>query len=306
MFKITAENSNKRVDIFLSEMDSALSRNYIQKLIEDGCLKINSELCKSKKHLLKENDTVELLIPEAKALEVKAEEMDLKILYEDEHILLVDKARGIVVHPAAGNEDGTLVNGLLAHCKDNLSSINGIMRPGIVHRIDKDTSGILIITKSDLAHKSLSEQFKDHSISRKYLAIVHNGFGKESGEITEPIGRDPKNRKKYAVAYNNSKPAETKYIVIEQAGKYSLVELQLETGRTHQIRVHMAYIKHPVLGDPLYGPKKNEFGLSGQMLHAYHLGFTHPSTNERMEFNAELPADFNKVKESIFGKKRAT
>ena len=242
---------------------------------------------------------MEVLVPEPVELDVAAENIPLDIVYEDDDVLVVNKPRGMVVHPAAGNYTGTLVNAVMYHCKGRLSSINGVIRPGIVHRIDKDTSGLLMIAKNYEAHKSLAAQLEKHTIKRSYQAIVYNNFTEDEGTVDAPIGRDPSNRLRQAVTYSNSKEAYTTYRVLERFGRFTLIEAVLKTGRTHQIRVHMAYIKHPLLGDTVYGPKKPLYGAQGQMLHAKTLGFVHPSTGEYMEFDSELPEEFQTILEKL-------
>lgn len=288
-----------RIDRALSLLMEDTSRSFIQKLISGGMLLLNGEKCISKKIKLQAGDAVVLTVPQPEILSVEPEDIPLDIVYEDDDVLVVDKPRGMVVHPAVGNLTGTLVNGIMFHCKDRLSSINGVIRPGIVHRIDKDTSGLLMVAKNNSAHNSLAKQLADHSSKRAYIAIVYNSFREDEGRIDEPIGRDPKNRLRQAVTDLNSKTAVTNYRVLERLGKYALIEARLETGRTHQIRVHMSYIGHPLVGDSLYGPQKNPFGANGQMLHAYLLGFVHPSTGEYMEFTADPPKEFLNVLERI-------
>ena len=244
---------------------------------------------------------MEIYIPEPETLEITAEAIPLTIVYEDNDLLVVDKPAGMVVHPAPGNSSGTLVNALMYHCGDNLSSINGIIRPGIVHRIDKDTSGLLMVAKNDRAHSSLSSQLAEHSITRRYRAIVYNNIREDEGTVDKPIGRDPGNRLRNAVTDIGSKHAVTHYKVLERFGQFTYIEAVLETGRTHQIRVHMSYIRHPLLGDELYGPVKNRQGAKRQMLHAGILGFVHPSTGEYMEFQSPLPEDFEKVLNKLRG-----
>ena len=276
-----------------------ISRSFIQKLIESGAVRVNGQLCTSKKHKVSKDDAVELQIPEPKALEAKAEDIPLQLVYEDDDLLVVNKPRGMVVHPAAGNESGTLVNAVMFHCKGRLSSINGVIRPGIVHRIDKDTSGLLVVAKNDMAHESLSQQLAAHSITRKYEALVFNNFIQDEGTVDAPIGRDPSNRLRQAVTDINSKRAVTHFKVLERFGKFTLIEAKLETGRTHQIRVHMAYIKHPLVGDKVYGPKKQPFNAEGQLLHAKTLGFVHPRTGEYMEFESSRPEIFDNILQSL-------
>lgn len=296
---IDAESEGERIDSYIASSLDGPSRSFVQKLIEKGNVLLNGEVISSKKEKLKEGDEIEITLPEPEVLEILPEDIPLDIVYEDEDVLVVNKARGMVVHPAVGNYTGTLVNAIMHHCGDRLSSINGVVRPGIVHRIDKDTSGLLMIAKNDKAHESLSEQLAEHSITRKYVALVHHNITSDEGTIDEPIGRDPKNRLRQAVTTQNSKRAVTHYKVLERFGNYTLVECQLETGRTHQIRVHMAYIKHPLVGDMVYGPKKSKFKVEGQMLHAKVIGFVHPRTGEYMEFDSELPEYFTDVLEKV-------
>jgi 23S rRNA pseudouridine1911/1915/1917 synthase len=284
-----------RIDKYLTDRNEDLSRSYLQKILKDGGVLINGKAVKSN-YKVAAGDVIELTVPEAVELEVEAEEMDLDILYEDEDILIVNKPKGMVVHPAAGHTSGTLVNGLMAHCKDSLSGINGVMRPGIVHRIDMDTTGVLIVCKNDFAHNSIAEQLKVHSITRKYYAIVHGGIREEEGTVDAPIGRHPVDRKKMSINEKNGRHAVTHYRVLKRFQKYTYVECQLETGRTHQIRVHMASIGHPLLGDTVYGPAKCPIsGLQGQTLHAGVLGIIHPRTGEYMEFSAPLPEYFESL-----------
>ncbi len=292
VFNVTEEENNNRIDKYLSIKQSELTRSYLQKLIKDGLVSVNGKVVKAN-YKVATNDVIELTVPELKELDVLPEKMDLDILYEDSDVILINKGKGVVVHPAAGHYSGTLVNGLLYHCKDQLSGINGVMRPGIVHRIDMDTTGVLVICKNDKAHNSLAEQLKEHSITRKYVAIVHGNFKDAEGMIEGPIGRHPIDRKKMAINQKNGKPAVTHYRVLETLkNNFSLVECELETGRTHQIRVHMASIGHPLLGDHVYGPNKCPFKLQGQTLHAKTLGFIHPTTLEYVEFEAPLPEYF--------------
>ena len=298
-FFIDKETQSTRIDLVLSLLLSETSRSFIQKLIEGGRLTINGQLCTSKKYKVSEGDVVEITVPEPEKLVIEEENIPLDIVYEDDDVLVINKTRGMVVHPAVGNYTGTLVNAVMYHCKDRLSSINGVIRPGIVHRIDKDTSGLLMIAKNNKAHESLSRQLAAHTITRKYTALVYNNFSEEEGTVDAPLGRDPKNRLRRAVTRENSKRAVTHWRVLERFGKYTLIEAQLETGRTHQIRVHMAYINHPLVGDMLYGPKKQTLFQDGQLLHAGVLGFVHPSTGEYMEFSRPLPEEFQQVIERL-------
>ena len=298
---ITEETKGTRLDLVLSAGLEDYSRSFIQKLFEKGGVSVNGEVCTSKKYKCQAGDLVEIRIPDPEKLEAEAEDISLDIVYEDEDLLVVDKPAGMVVHPAPGNYSGTLVNALMFHCGDQLSSINGVIRPGIVHRIDKDTSGLLVVAKTDKAHTGLARQLEEHSIGRIYKAIVYNNMKEDEGTVEEAIGRDPRNRLRNAVirkgmsGFESAKSAVTHYKVLERFGKYTYIEAKLETGRTHQIRVHMAYIKHPLLGDELYGPNKNKEGAKRQMLHAGVLGFVHPVTGEYMEFESPLPEDFRKV-----------
>lgn len=290
---IVDEESEGRIDSFLAEELDEISRSYIQKIIKKGLVKVNGKSVKPK-YNIQEGDNIIVELPKPKKLEVKAEDIDIEILYEDEDVAVVYKPRGMVVHPAPGNYTGTLVNALLYNL-ESLSSINGVIRPGIVHRIDKDTTGLLMIAKTNLAHISLSEQLKKHTITRKYYALVEGNIKENMGTINAPIGRNPKDRKKMAVTRDNSKKAITHFNVIERFKNNTLIEAELETGRTHQIRVHMAYINHPVVGDPTYGFKKQKFNLNGQLLHAKIIGFEHPRTEKYLEFNSNLPEDFLRV-----------
>ena len=269
-----------------------MSRAHLQKLLKDGGVTVNDRPVKSS-YKVAEGDKIQLDIPEAVEPEIVPEEMDLDILYEDKDIILINKPKGMVVHPAAGHATGTLVNGLMAHCRGDLSGINGVMRPGIVHRIDMDTTGVLIVCKNDQAHNAIAEQLKVHSITRKYYAIVHGVVKEDEGTVHAPIGRHPTDRKKMSINEKNGKDAVTHYRVLRRFRRFTYIECQLETGRTHQIRVHMASIGHPLLGDHVYGPAKCPFsGLQGQTLHAGVLGIIHPTTGEYMEFQAPLPEYF--------------
>ena len=294
-FIINEEMKSTRIDLVLSLQLQEVSRSFVQKLLEKGAVTVNGKVCDSKKYKVNQGDEIEITIPEPEELKVEAENIPLDIVYEDDDLLVVNKPRGMVVHPAVGNENGTLVNAVMYHCGDRLSSINGVIRPGIVHRIDKDTSGLLVIAKNDVAHESLSKQLAEHTITRRYEALVFNNFNEDSGTVDEPIGRDPNNRLRQAVTRQNSKHAITHWKVLERFGRYTHIEAKLETGRTHQIRVHMAYIKHPLVGDFVYGPKKQPFAVEGQLLHAKILGFIHPKTGEYMEFERPRPEIFDET-----------
>lgn len=299
LIRLTIEKQGERLDAALAGLIDDMSRSAIAKLIEDGKVTVNGGTCTQKKYKVSAGDEVTIIIPEPEMLEVKAEDIPLDIVYEDEDVLVVNKPKGMVVHPGAGNYTGTLVNAIMYHCGDSLSSINGVIRPGIVHRIDKDTSGLLMIAKNDMAHQSLAAQLAEHSIKRAYQAIVYNNFNEDEGFVEAPIGRDPKDRLRMAVTDRNSRYAYTGYRVLERFGRFTHIECVLKTGRTHQIRVHMAYIKHPLLGDETYGPKKTFYGAESQMLHAKTLGFVHPRTGEYMEFDSELPEEFQKVLDKL-------
>ena len=285
------ENQQMRLDKYLAEQFPEQTRSYLQKLIKEGQVMVNGKTVKSGYQLSK-GDEVSVTIPEPKELDVEPQKMELDIVYEDEDVILINKPKGMVVHPAPGHTTDTLVNGLLYHCKDNLSGINGVARPGIVHRIDRDTTGILIVCKNDMSHNSIAAQLKEHSINRRYRALVHGNLKEDTGTVEGPIGRHPVDRKKMAINERNGKPAVTHYTVLERFGNYTLIECKLETGRTHQIRVHMTSIGHPLVGDEVYGPAKCPFKLQGQCLHAMVLGFVHPRTGEYMEFSADLPEYF--------------
>ena len=289
-----------RLDVFLSEKLN-LTRSSVQKLIEGENVTVNGKY-PDKSYKLKPNDQIAVVIPEPEPLSVEAENIPLEIIYEDDYLLVVNKPKGMVVHPAPGNYSGTLVNALMWHCKDSLSGINGVLRPGIVHRIDKDTSGLLIVAKNDLAHQHLAEQIKEHSFTRAYEAVVVGNVKTDEGNIELPIGRHPVNRKQMAVTYKNSKPAKTHYRVLERNDGLTHIRLTLFTGRTHQIRVHMSYMGHPVAGDLVYGRAGAKYkSLGGQCLHAKKIGFIHPKTQEYMEFESELPNYFKCfLKESGF------
>lgn len=296
-FNINSEEEGQRIDKYLSIMIEGKSRSFVQGLIDEKKVKANSKVIKSN-YKIKKGDFIEVEVPEPVELNVSAEEMNLDIVYEDEDVLVVNKEKGIVVHPAPGNYTGTLVNGILHHCSD-LSGINGVIRPGIVHRIDKDTSGILVIAKNDEAHNDLAAQFKEHSIKREYYALVEGKFSNIKGTVDKPISRDKKERIKMAIN-SDGKRAVTHYEVLEQYDKgVSLVKCTLETGRTHQIRVHMASIGHPLVGDLVYGYKRQKFNIEGQALHAKTLGFIHPRTKGYMEFTSELPHYFKELLEKL-------
>lgn len=288
------EEQEERIDKYLAVMFPKLSRSYIQKLLKDKMVTVNDRPVKANYRISAE-DTVEMTVPDLIMPDIRPEPIPLDILYEDEDLLIVNKPKGMVVHPAAGHSEGTLVNAVMYHCGLNLSGINGVMRPGIVHRIDKDTTGSLIICKNDFAHASIAGQLKVHSITRKYRAIVWRHMKEPEGCINAPIGRHPNDRKKMAVNEKNGKPAVTHYRVLEELNGFSYLECQLETGRTHQIRVHMASIGHPLLGDSVYGPAKCPYSLQGQTLHAMTIGFVHPATGEYLEIEAPLPDYFNEL-----------
>jgi 23S rRNA pseudouridine1911/1915/1917 synthase len=294
-FEITPTQVGTRVDKFLSEQDLGLTRSAVAKLAEQG-ITVNGKAV-SKNYKLREGDAVVVEIPDPVELDVVPQNIPLEIVYEDESLLVVNKPKGMVVHPAAGNPDGTLVNALLYHCKGRLSSINGVIRPGIVHRIDKNTSGLLIVAKTDTAHNFLAEQIKAHSFTREYQAIVTGRFKEKSGTVDAPIGRSKYDRKKMCVTESNSKNAVTHYTVIDENGQYTLARFRLETGRTHQIRVHCAYIGHPILGDDVYG--KPFKGTDGQCLHAKKIGFIHPESHEYMEFDSQLPEYFRNLSDKL-------
>ncbi|MBO5066235.1 MAG: RluA family pseudouridine synthase [Clostridia bacterium] len=283
--------AGNRVDKAVSMIVDDLSRNSAQQLIADGNILVNGSVC-NKKTVVFSGDCIEICMPEPTILSVEPENIPLDIVYEDEHLLVVNKPKGMVVHPAAGNYTGTLVNALMYHCGDSLSGINGVIRPGIVHRIDKDTSGLLVVAKNDTAHRGLAEQIKEHSFTRVYNTVVVGNIKDDFGTIDAPIGRHPKDRKKQAVTDKNSKNAVTHFEVIERFSGFTFLKVKLETGRTHQIRVHMAYRGTPVAGDVVYGNPKKSYGLNGQCLNASTIGFIHPITGEYLEFTTELPDYF--------------
>lgn len=290
--------SGMRIDKFLSENCPELSRSFLQKMLRSEEITVNGKIIKSS-YKVSAGELVLFEVPEMEEPDIPAENIPLDILYEDGDIVIVNKPKGMVVHPAAGHYSGTLVNALMYHCRADLSGINGVMRPGIVHRIDMDTTGVLVVCKNDLAHTAVAEQLKTHSITRKYYAIVHGVIKEDEGTVNAPIGRHPVDRKKMSVNPKNGKEAVTHYTVLERFGQFTYVECRLETGRTHQIRVHMASIGHPLLGDAVYGPAKCPFKLQGQTLHAGVLGIVHPRTGEYMEFSAPLPAYFEECLEKL-------
>ncbi len=297
ILNVLPEDISKRLDAFIaSNLD--LSRNFVHKLIEDENIKINGKV-QNKSYKLRLDDEIEVIIPEPDDLDIIAQDIPLEIFYEDKDLLVVNKPKGMVVHPANGNYTDTLVNALMFHCKDSLSGINGTKRPGIVHRIDKDTSGLLIVAKNDFAHEHLAKQFKEHTINRVYNAIVYGNVKTDDGVIEQPIGRHKNDRKKFCVTNINSKPAYTAYKVLEKLNSFTLIEAKLKTGRTHQIRVHLAFINHPLAGDAVYGPKNVLTELKGQALHAKVLGFIHPRTNEYMEFSAPWCYEFEKFYKKV-------
>ncbi|ACX64120.1 pseudouridine synthase, RluA family [Paenibacillus sp. Y412MC10] len=290
---VDADAAKTRIDKYLTEnLGEDVSRSQVQLWIADGHVSVNDGPIKSN-YKVSQGDRIVLKVPEPSAVEIIPEDIPLEIAFEDGDVIVVNKPRGMVVHPAPGHSSGTLVNALMFHCKD-LSGINGELRPGIVHRIDKDTTGLIMAAKNDKAHASLAAQLKEHSVNRRYLALVHGNISHDQGTIDAPIGRDAQDRKLYTVTDRNSKHAVTHFTVVERFGDYSLLELKLETGRTHQIRVHMKYIGHPLVGDPVYGKSKG-IKLNGQALHAAVLGFVHPSTGEYKEFSAPMPSDMNEL-----------
>ena len=294
-FAAEADDVGKRIDVFAAENYEELSRSGLKKIIAAGGVTVNNKTGKAN-YKLRTGDIVTMNIPESVPLEIIPQNIPLDILYEDDDVIVINKPQGMVVHPAPGHYTDTLVNALLYHCGDSLSGINGIMRPGIVHRIDMDTSGVIMAAKNNNAHRSLALQLAEHSITRKYNAIVYNNIKEDEGTIDKPLGRNPSDRKKMAVVPGGRR-AVTHYRVLDRLGKFTYIEAQLETGRTHQIRVHMTYAGHPLLGDSVYGPKKQPFNLKGQVLHARVLGFVHPVTGEYMEFESPLPEYFQKLLE---------
>ena len=292
-----AEDIGRRIDAWTAARLPELTRSYLQKLLEEGRVMVNQRPVKAS-YRLQRGDRVEVFIPPPVVLEVVAQDIPLAVVYEDQDIVVINKPPGLVVHPAVGNYEGTLVNALLAHCSD-LSSIGGVARPGIVHRLDKDTSGLLVVAKNDLAHQSLAQQIKERKMSRHYLALVHGTIRENEGRVEAAIGRHTKDRKRMAVVKKGGKMAITHYRVLERLTGCSLIEAILDTGRTHQIRVHLAYLGHPVVGDPTYGQKKPDMGMSGQALHAYQLEFDHPRSGERLKFEAPLPERFRALLDKL-------
>lgn len=298
IYTAAAEDAGMRIDAFVAKCGDGLTRSAVQRLIEAGNVLCNGKV-PSKNTKLRIGDTVCVSIPDPEPEDALPENIPLEIAYEDDDLLVVNKPKGMVVHPSAGHSDKTLVNALLFHCGDSLSGIGGVARPGIVHRIDKDTSGLLIVAKNDFAHLNLAEQIKEHSFTRKYQAVVYGGFRDDEGIVDLPIGRHPTDRKKMAVTQKNSRNALTKYRVLGRYQGFTHLELTLETGRTHQIRVHMAHLGHPVAGDPVYGPKKVITSLNGQCLHAYYISFVHPRTGETITLESELPDYFKTFLKSL-------
>lgn len=292
-WKITEAEQNKRIDVVVTAHFADTSRSHVQKWLADGLVSVNDKVVKAN-YKVQFDDCICVKPETPKEVALLAEDIPLDVVYEDRDVIVINKPRGLVVHPAAGNEAGTLVNALLQHCRD-LSGINGELRPGIVHRLDKDTSGVMVAAKSDQAHVGLAAQIKERSAGRTYIAIVHGTVKEEQGVIKAPIGRHPVDRKKMAVVFQNSKEAITDFQVLERFGNYTVVQCKLRTGRTHQIRVHMAYIGHPVVGDPKYGPAKSHFAINGQALHSATLHFVHPVTGEALEFSAPLPEDMQAI-----------
>lgn len=291
-FEVTEEYADSRLDRFLAAIYEGQSRTFFQKLIKNGNVSVNDEKIVKNSFQVSMNDIVSVVVPEVQSVDILPENIPLDVLYEDQDVLIVNKPKGMVVHPCAGHYSGTLVNAVMYHCQDSLSGINGVIRPGIVHRIDKDTTGSLIVCKNDVAHMDIAQQIKEHSVRRLYRGIVMGNIAEDEGTIRGDIGRDPKDRKKMSIVLNG-KPAVTHYRVLERFGKYTYMEFQLETGRTHQIRVHLAKNGHPLLGDTVYGPEKQPIkGLEGQTLHAMVIGFIHPRTKEYNEFTAPLPDYF--------------
>jgi 23S rRNA pseudouridine1911/1915/1917 synthase len=293
---VETEEAGQRIDKWLSDQMEDVSRSQIQQWIKEGRVKIAESVIKSN-YKVADQDEVVVSIPAPVEMNIQAEAIPLNIVFEDEDVVVINKPRGLVVHPAPGHYSGTLVNGLLAHCKD-LSGINGVLRPGIVHRIDKDTSGLIMVAKNDKAHVSLAKQLKDHTVTRKYVGLVHGNISHDQGTVDAPVGRDPHDRQAMTVTAKNSKPAVTHFVVLQRLGNYTLVEYKLETGRTHQIRVHMKFIGHPLVGDPKYG-HTDSVPIEGQALHAQVLGFVHPSTQKYIEFETHIPEDMKQLMDWI-------
>lgn len=296
--ELIPETAGERIDVYLARELPDLTRSAVQKLLEQGQVTLHGIPIK-KNSKTEAGAVYTVTLPEIKEIPLVAQDIPLDVVYEDDDLLVINKPKGMVVHPAAGHEDGTLVNALMHHCGDSLSGINGERRPGIVHRIDMDTTGLLIVAKNDFAHRHLSDQLKDHSLSRTYECIVRGGFRQEEGTVDAPIGRHPTDRKRMAVTDKNSREAVTHWKVLCAYGQYTHVQCRLETGRTHQIRVHMAHIGHPIAGDPVYGIKKPELGLSSQCLHARKLRFIHPRTEEQVEVSCPLPEEFEKALQKL-------
>ena len=296
--KIRAESGGERVDVFLARELPDLTRSAVQKLLEQGAVTCGGVPVK-KNEKTTAGKSYEINLPEVREIPVEAQDIPLEVVFEDDDVLVVNKPKGLVVHPAAGHLDGTLVNALLHRCGDSLSGINGEKRPGIVHRIDRDTSGLLIVAKNDFAHQALAKQLKDHTLRRTYECIVRGGFKEDSGTVDAPIGRHPTDRKRMAVTEKNSRAAVTHWEVVARYGQYTHLRCRLETGRTHQIRVHMAYLNRPIAGDPLYGVKKPELGLTSQCLHAKELTFVHPRSGEEITVTCELPAEFRSALDKL-------
>ncbi len=300
-FYCEKEESGKRIDSFLSLVLEDISRSRVQKLISEGNILANGKAV-GKSFKLKGGDVISVIIPEAREAEISAEDIPLDIVYEDGDVIVINKPQGMVVHPAPGHFSGTVVNALMHHCKGELSGINGVTRPGIVHRIDRDTSGVIVAAKNDFTHNALAAQLAEHSMTRVYKGIVYNSFKEEEGTVDANIGRSPRDRKKMTVLKTGGRRAVTHYSLIKNMGKFAYAEFRLETGRTHQIRVHMSYIGHSILGDPVYGPAKCPYNLKGQTLHAEVLGFIHPRTGKYMEFRAPLPSYFEDLLNRFGGK----
>ncbi|MDD3839347.1 MAG: RluA family pseudouridine synthase [Clostridia bacterium] len=293
-FVVDGADQGKRIDVYLSDKNQDLSRSYIKNLINKNRVEVKGTNNVKPNYKIKQGDIITIAPEQLQEPKISAEKVPIDIVYEDDYLMVINKHQGMVVHPAPGNYSGTLVNSLLGYCK-NLSSISGKIRPGIVHRLDKDTSGVLVVAKTDQVHIELAKQIKSRKALRKYTALVYGNIKEEKGTIDLPIARNPKNRKKMAIATEGGRCAVTHFKVEQRYGNYTLIEARLETGRTHQIRVHMSHIGHPVVGDPVYGPKKNEFNLTGQLLHAKLLGFYHPITGEYVEFTVELPEYFKEI-----------